>query len=133
MIRIRTPLVIGTILVVVILGVARLALMPDSWATSLVALAFFPIVFGVLTIRPPSNSDPEKTKQLAGKLRVGIVAAGVVLASSLLLSITDFIGLTAESGDAGGRSLLVMLGAVIASVAEVISSRLEKKAGKDAD
>ena len=131
MIKLRTPLVIGTVLAVMILCIVRLVLLPESWVSSVAGLAFFPLVIGVLVIRSRSASDPEKAKKVSGRLRASLVGAGVVLATSLFLSITDELGLTMQSND--GRSLFVLLPAVVAVVADILSARLEHKAGKDPD
>lgn len=132
MIKVRTPLVIGTVLAVAVLGIVRLVLFPESWASSLAALAFLPLAIGVLVIRSRSASDPESASRISGKLRAGLVGAGVLLATSLLLSITDKLGLTGQGGG-GGRSLIVMLPAIVAVAADVLSARLEQKAEKDPD
>ena len=80
-----------------------------------------------------SASDPEKARKASGKLRAGLVGAGVLLATSLLLSITDDLGLTGQTGGGGGRSLLLILPAIVAAAADVLSARLEHKAEKDPD
>ncbi|MFT7470153.1 MAG: peptidoglycan/LPS O-acetylase OafA/YrhL [Kiritimatiellia bacterium] len=133
MINIRTPLVIVTVLVVAVLCVVRLVLLPESWASSLAALAFFPIAIGVLVIRSRSSSDPERSRKISGKLRAALVASGALLTSSLLLSITDSIGLTGQTGDGGGHTLIIMLSAIVAVATDVFSARLERKAEKDPD
>lgn len=132
MIKVRTPLVIGTVLAVAVLGIVRLVLFPESWASSFAALAFLPLAIGVLVIRSRSASDPESASRISGKLRAGLVGAGVLLATSLLLSITDKLGLTGQGGG-GGRSLIVMLPAIVAVAADILSARLEQKAEKDPD
>jgi hypothetical protein len=133
MIKLRTPLVIATILAVVTLSIVRLVLFPESWASSLAALAFFPLAIGALVIRSRSASDPERSGKISGKLRAGLVGAGVLLATSLLFSITDNLGLTGQSDGGGGRSLMVMLAAIVAVATDILSARLEKKAEKDPD
>ncbi len=133
MIKLRTPLVIGTTLVVIVLGIVRLILLPASWLSSLAALVFFPLAFAILVYRSRSASDPEKAARISGRLRAALVGAGVLLATSLLLSITDELGLTTQSGDGDGRFLLVMLPAIIAVAADLLSARLEKKAEEDPD
>ena len=133
MIRLRTPLVIATVLAVAVLSVARLVLIPESWASSLAALAFLPLAIGALVIRSRSTSDPERAGKISGRLRAGLVGAGVLLATSLLLSITDKLGLTGQSGGEGGRSLIVMLPAIVAVAADLLSARLEREAEKDPD
>lgn len=133
MIKLRTPLVIGTILVVTVLGIVRLVLLPGSWASSLAALAFLPLAIGVLVIRSRSASNPDRARKISGKLRAGLVGAGVLLATSLLLSITDTLGITGQGGAGGGRPLVVMLPAIVAVAADILSARLEQKAEKDPD
>lgn len=133
MIKLRTPLVTGAVLAVAVLGTVRLVLLPESWASSLAALAFVPLAIGVLVIRFHSAPDSERVRKISGRLRAGLVGAGVLLATSLLLSITDSLGLTGQSGGGGGRSLIVMLPAIVAGAADVLSSRLEQEAEKDPD
>lgn len=133
MIRLRTPLVMSTVLVVAVLSVVRLVLLPESWVSSLAALAFLPVAIGVLVMRSRSASDPERARKISGGLRAGLVGAGVLLATSLLLSITDQLGLTGENGGAGGRSLIVILPAIVAGAADFLSARLEQKAKGDPD
>ena len=133
MIKLRTPLVIGTVLLVAVLSILRLVLLPGLWVSSLAALAFIPLAIGVLMIRSRAASDSEKVRKISGRLRAGLVGAGVLLATSLLLSITDSLGLTGQSGDGGGRSLIVMLPAIVAAAADVLSLRLEQEAEKDPD
>jgi hypothetical protein len=131
MIKIRTPLVIGTALAVVVLSIVRLVLLPESWASSLTALAFLPLVIGILVIRSRSASDTERARKISGKLRAGLVGSGVLLATSLLLSITDKLGLTGQTG--GGHSEVIILSAIVAVAADFLSARLEQKAEKDPD
>ena len=131
MIKLRTPLVIGTVLVVTVLCVVRLVLLPESWLSSLTALAFLPIAIGVLMIRSRSVSDPSRARKVSGKLRAGLVGAGVLLATSLLLSITDNFGLTALSG--GGSTLIAVLSAIVAVATDLLSARLERMAERDSE
>ncbi|MEL6869986.1 MAG: hypothetical protein AAFO81_09320 [Pseudomonadota bacterium] len=115
------------------LGIARLILVPESWASSLAALAFFPLAVGALVFRSRSVSDADKARKLSGKLRAGLVGAGVLLATSLLLSITDKLGYTGQSDDANERPLFVILAAIVAVATDLLSARLEKKAEEDPD
>jgi hypothetical protein len=131
MIKLRTPLVLSTVLVVTVLCVVRLVLMPDFWASSLAALAFFPIAIGVLFVRARSASKQSKATMIAGKTRAAFVGAGVLLAVSLLLSITDHMGLTGQSGSGAGGILIAMLSAIAAVALDLVSARLEQKAEKD--
>jgi len=133
MIKLRTPLVIVTVLVAEVLCVVRLVLLPESWLSSLAALTFLPLAIGVLVMRSNSALDPEKASKISGRLRAALVGAGVLLATSLLLSITDKLGLTENSGDGGDRSLIVMIPAIVAVAADILSTRLEQKAEKDPD
>jgi hypothetical protein len=133
MIKLRTPLVIGTLLVVAVLSILRLVLLPEAWASSIAALAFYPLAIGVLMIRSRSPSDSDRYRKNSGKVRAALVGAGVLLATSLLLSITDRLGLTGQGVGGGGRSLMVWLPAIVAAAADFLSSRLEHKAEKDPD
>ena len=133
MVKLRTPLVIGTVLAVAVLSIVRLVLVPESWVSSLVALVFLPIAIGVLAIRSGSASDPDKARTTSGNLRAGLVGAGVLLATSLLLSITDELGMTGQTRGGGGRSLMIILPAIVAVAADILGARLEQRAEKDPD
>lgn len=133
MIKLKTPLVIGTVLIVSVLSIARIVLTPESWASSVASLMFLPLAIGILAISSRTTSEPERTKKLTGRLRAGLVGAGVLLASSLVLSITDTLGLTQQSSGEGGRSLIVILPAVVAVAVDFLSALLEHEAGKDPD
>ena len=133
MIKLRTPLVIGTVLVVAVLSIVRLVLSPELRASSVASLAFLPLAIGVLVILSRSVSDSETARKISGGFRAGLVGAGALLATSLLLSITDALGLTGQSGGGGGRSLIIMLSAVVAVAVDVLSARLEHEAEKDPD
>ena len=80
-----------------------------------------------------SCSDADKARKLSGKLRAGLVGAGVLLATSLLLSITDKLGYTGQRDDASERPLFVILAAIVAVATDLLSARLEKKAEEDPD
>ena len=133
MIKLRTPLVLGTVLAVTVLCVVRLVLLPESWASSLVALVFFPIAISVLLIRSRSASKPEKALMVSGKVRAGLVGAGVLLATSLLLSIADHLGLSGQSGLGAGGTSIAILSAIVAVAVDLLSARLERKAAKEPD
>ena len=123
---------LGTVFIVSVLCIVRIILIPDTWATSLVALVFLPVSISLITIRS-RNAGEDRVNKISGKLRAGLVGAGVLLATSLLLSITDRLGFTQESASGGERSLIVILPAVIATAADLLSARLESKAEKDPD
>jgi len=133
MIKLQTPLVIGTLLVVAVLGVTRLVLVPDAWASSIAALGFIPIAIGVAFLQARSISDPQRARKISGRLRASLVGAGVLLATALLLSITDRLGITGKYNNGDERSLLVLLPAIIATAADLLSTRLEQKAEKERD
>lgn len=133
MIKLRTPLVLGTVFLVTVLGVIRLVLMPESWASSLTALAFFPVAIGVLVIRSRSVAEPEKVREVSGKLRAGLVGAGVLIATSMLLSISEHIGLTGQRDGGFGGALIPILSAIAAVAIDMLSGRLERKAEEDPD
>lgn len=133
MIKLRTPLVLGTVVLVTVLSIIRLVLLPESWVTSLAAAAFLPIAIGVLMLRSRPDSEPWKARKVSGKLRASLVGAGVLLATSLLLSITDIIGLTGQNGVGAGGTLIAILSAIMAVAIDLLSARLERKAEKDPD
>jgi hypothetical protein len=133
MIKLRTPLVLGTVLAVTVLCVVRLVLLPESWASSLAALVFFPIAISVLLIRSRSASKPEKALKVSGKVRAGLVGAGVLLATSLLLSIADHLGLSGQIDGGADGTLIAMLSAIVAVAVDLLSARLERKAEQEPD
>jgi hypothetical protein len=76
-------------------------------------------------MRSRSASTTGNAQKVSGKLRAGLVGAGVLLATSLLLSITDGIGLTALSE---GGKLIAILSAIVAVAADLFTAQLERKA-----
>jgi len=66
-------------------------------------------------------------------LRAALVGAGVLLATAMLLSITDKLGITVQDAESDVRSLAVLLPAIIATAADLLSARLEHQAEQDSD
>lgn len=133
MVNLKTPLVITTVLIVLGMGVVRLVLVPEEWLTSLIALAFLPLAIGGLIFTSRSVSDPSRTRKLSGRLRAALVGAGVLLATAMLLSVTDKLGITVQDAKSDVRSLAVLLPAIIATAADLLSARLEHQAEQDSD
>ena len=133
MVNLKTPLVITTVLIVLGMGVVRLVLVPEEWLSSLIALAFLPLAIGGLIFTSRSVSDPARTRKLSGRLRAALVGAGVLLATAMLLSITDKLGITVQDAESDMRSLAVLLPAIIATAADLLSARLEHQAEQDSD
>lgn len=92
-----------------------------------------PLAIGGLIFTSRSIAEPARTRKLSGRLRAALVGAGVLLATAMLLSITDHLGITTENAEGGVRSLAVMIPAIIATAADLISARLEHQAEKDPD
>ena len=133
MVNLKTPLVITTVLIVLGMGVVRLVLVPEEWLSSLIALAFLPLAIGGLIFTSRSVSDPARTRKLSGRLRAALVGAGVLLATAMLLSVTDKLGITVQDAKSDVRSLAVLLPAIIATAADLLSARLEHQAEQDSD
>ena len=133
MIKLLTPLVLGTVVIVSVLSVVQLILKPESWASSLIALAFLPLSIGILLYRSGSASDPSKARKVSGKLRAALVGAGVILATSLLLSITDYIGITLQKSEGAIGTLIALLSAMVVVAVDILSARLERKAEEDSE
>jgi hypothetical protein len=131
MIRLFTPLVLGTTLVVAVLAIGRFALSPDSWMSSLLSLAFLPIVLGAIVIRARHGSQPSRNVETSGKIRAGLVGAGVALAAALLLSIAEALGYSEqEMTDKWGIVGTLFL-ALIAIAVDLFSARLEHREQDD--
>ena len=133
MVNLKTPLVITTVLIVLGMGVVRLVLVPEEWLSSLIALAFLPLAIGGLIFTSRSVSDPARTRKLSGRLRAALVGAGVLLATAMLLSVTDKLGITVQDAKSDVRSLAVLLPAIVATAADLLSARLEHQAEQDSD
>ena len=133
MAKLLTPLTIGTTLVVMALGIARLLLMPDAWVSSLAALLFFPLVLGGVLLKHGSGYRRLGAVKVAGKLRDGLVGAGVLLASALAESMIETLGLMPGRAGGVGGTLVVALPAVVAIGIDIFSARLERRAEKEQD
>lgn len=133
MTKLLTPLVTGTVIAVILLGIVRLLLVPKAWLSSLVALAFLPLAIAAMLTWSRSRFDRHSAGKIPGKIRASLVGAGVLLASSLLLSITDELGYTGLGDSGDERSFLVVFLAIVAVAVDLFSARLEKKAEKTSD
>jgi hypothetical protein len=131
--KLLTPLVIGTTFVVMALSVARLLLMPDAWISSLLALLFLPLVVSGLLAQQHTRVKSMSAVRVSGKLRAGLVGAGVLLATALSESMIETLGLIPERKDGIGVVLLVALPAVVAVAIDLFSARLESKAEQERD
>ncbi|GAB4187689.1 MAG: hypothetical protein Tsb002_13190 [Wenzhouxiangellaceae bacterium] len=131
MIRLFTPLVLGTTLVVSALAIARFVLSPDSWASSLLALAFLPLALGAIAIRARLASQSKKNIQTSGKVRAAIVGGGVALSAALLFSIAEALGFSERAMADEWGIVGTLLLALIAVAVDLFSARLERKAYDD--
>lgn len=68
-------------------------------------------------------------------LRSALVGAGVLLATSLLISISELSGITGQIEQRLSASVMAILGAVIAAAADFFGARRERpdKPGKEDD
>ena len=129
MIRLLTPLVVGIVLAVSVLAVARLVLLPDLWMSSICALVFMPGALGILVLRARFGSQSTGSIKASGSIRAALVGAGTALAVALLLSITDEFGLIPEQfADSNLRSLAALVPAFGAVAFDLFTARLEQKA-----
>ncbi len=129
MIKLMTPLVVATTLAVILLGIARLLVIPESWPISLLGMLFLPLALSGLVWRA-RRKRPDQPIKAPATLRAALVGAGMVLAMAMLESMAEFKGLlTDEDGTLG--TLLVLGPALIAAWADVLGARLEKKAAQE--
>jgi hypothetical protein len=131
--KLLTPLVIGTTLVVMALGITRLLLIPETWVSSVLALLFLPVVIGVLLARHHTGIKTTGSIRVSGKLRAGLVGGGVLLATALLESMIETLGLLSGREDGISTIVVVAVPALIAVGIDLFSARLEKRAEKDRD
>lgn len=131
--KLFTPLIIGSVLSVMALGIARLLLMPEAWISSILALLFFPLVIGGLLARHRSGANPDGTIRVSGKLRAGLVGSGVLLATALSESMIETLGLIPESTDGVGAMFVVALPAAVAVAIDIFSARLESRVEEHQD
>ena len=132
-VRIATTLVIGTTIVVAVLAVILMYLEAERLWSLLVAMLFLPVSMAVLFYGTRRISNPELAVKLGGKLRAGLVGAGVLLATSLGFSVTDSLGWTGGDDQLTGRSIIVFMPAIVAVLIELLGARLEYEAEKDPD
>ena len=91
---------------------------------------FLPVALGGLWWIAHRTQKSGKARWF-GKVRAGLVGAGVLLATALAFALTDSLGITGEDGQLEGRPILMLLPAVVATLAELIGMRLENHAEKD--
>jgi hypothetical protein len=131
--KLLTPLVIGTTLAVMALGITRLLLIPETWVSSVLALLFLPVVIGVVLARHHTGIKTTGSIRVSGKLRAGLVGGGVLLATALLESMIETLGLLPGREDGISTIFVVAVPALIAVGIDLFSARLEKSAEKDRD
>ena len=132
-VRIATTLVIGTTIVVAVLAVILMYLEAERLWSLLVAMLFLPVSMAVLFYGTQRISNAELAIKLGGKLRAGLVGAGVLLATSLGFSVTDSLGWTGGDDQLTGRSFIVFMPAIVAVLIELLGARLEYEAEKNPD
>ena len=131
--KIATTLVIGTTIVVAILAVILMYLEAERISSLIVAMLFLPVSMAVLLVFTRQVSNKERAAKIGGSLRAGLVGAGVLLATSLAFAITDNLGITGGESQLSGRSIIVIMPAIVAVLIELLSARLEHEAQKDPD
>ncbi len=87
----------------------------------------------MLSVVTRRSENHERASKIGGNLRAGLVGAGVLLATALIFSITDGLGLTSEDEESAGRSILILLPAIVAVLIELLGARLEHEAQKEPD
>ena len=132
-VRIATTLVVGTTIVVAVLAVILMYLEAQRLGPLFVAMLFLPVSMAALFAVTRRMQNRERAVILGGRLRAGLVGAGVLLATSLAFRITDILGWTGGGTQTGGRSIMIFMPAIIAVVIEVLGARLEYEAEKDPD
>jgi peptidoglycan/LPS O-acetylase OafA/YrhL len=125
-----TRLVLLTTATVTALAIAMFFIEPSQYLKWLTALLFLPIALGGLWYLARRSNKPGTAKWF-GKVRAGLVGGGVLLATALGFAMTDALGITGENGQLEGRPFLMILPAVVATMAELIGTRLEREAEKD--
>ena len=131
--RLTTPLVVGTTTVVAVLAAILMYLEIERFLSLLVSALFLPAALAVLGWSTQRMSGVERAAIISGRLRAGLVGAGVLLATSLAFRITDTLGWTGGESQLKGRSVIVFLPAMVAVVIDVLGARLEYEAEKDPD
>ena len=132
-VRIATTLVIGTTIVVAVLAVILMYLEAERLWSLIVAMLFLPLAMAVLFMATRRMRNHERAVKLGGKLRAGLVGAGVLLATSLAFRITDILGWTGGEAQLQGRGIIVFMPAIAAVLIELLSAKLEHEAEKDPD
>jgi len=131
MIRLFTPLVLGTTFVVSVLAVGRITVSPDSWISSIVALSFLPLALGAIALQARLTSKHSRSMKAPGKIRAALVGAGAALAAALLLSIAEEIGFSDNDVTSNWGIAGTLLVALVAVAVDLYIARLEQKASDD--
>jgi len=131
MIRLFTPLVLGTTFVVSVLAVGRITVSPDSWISSIVALSFLPLALGAIALQARLTSKHSRSMKAPGKIRAALVGAGAALAAALLLSIAEEIGFSDNDVTNNWGIAGTLLVALVAVAVDLYIARLEQKASDD--
>ena len=125
--KLFTPIVVGVMSAVIILGLILCILQPSkSWAW-IASMSFLPIVSILLTLMHRRLSVEAVGSQI-GKLRAGIVGAGVLLATALGFSITDMLQWTHSDANGAMRMVWILFPAMIIAGSDLLGSWLSHKA-----
>lgn len=130
-VKIATPLVIATVVVVAALAMTMIFLEPERLWAWIVAMMFLPVAMSSLILLKRRSGSHKQATKIGGGLRAGLVGAGVMLATSLGFSVTDALGLTGAEEQFSGRPVMLILPAVIAVFADLLGARLEHAAAQD--
>ncbi len=128
-----TPLVVGTTTVVAILAAILMYLDSGRFLSLLISMLFLPVALLILMLVTRRIDDVNRASVIGGRLRAGLVGAGVLLATSLAFRVTDVLGWTGGESQLAGRSFIVFLPAIVAVSIDVLGARLEYEAEKDPD
>jgi hypothetical protein len=131
--RIATSLVIGTTMVVAVLAVILMFLEAERLWSLVVALLFLPVAIAAVFAVTRRLTNQQGVSRLGGRLRTGLVGAGVLLATWLAFTITDALGWTGGESLLSGRPIIVFMPAIVAVLIDILSAWLEHGAGKNPD
>jgi len=132
-IRIATPLVVATMIIVAALAITMIFLAPESLWAWIVAMMFLPVAMTGLFVFIRRSDSHKQASKIGGDLRAGLVGAGVLLATALGFSVTDALGLTGAEDQFSGKPIMLVLLPVIAVIADLLTARLEQAAAQDPD
>ena len=130
-VKLLTPLVLGTTLVVLGFGAVNIFLVPDRLWVWLLGMLFLPIAIIGLIFLTKTKGSHRRAIGLGGGLRAGLVGAGVLLATTFGFSATDTMGWTGAKGQFSGQPLMLFLLPTIAILADVLGARLEQAAARE--